>query len=226
MSQIRQGCKAKNSRSDYTSNEGNVFVLPDNGISGDKKRTKCGGGRKAAGSKPRRTRKANRDRAERLLKMELAYIYHGCFEDPDADTTILSDSERRRTAGLRKPPQDADFYLAHLYEIPLLSREEEASLFRKMNYLKFRAARLKHKLDPERATVKQLNEIERLHREALATRNQIVEANLRLVFSLAKRYAPAGSPAFDEFISEGHLTVMRAVEKFDFSSTSSSARAI
>ena len=49
----------------------------------------------------------------------------------------------------------------------------------------------------------------------ITDRNQIIEANLRLVFSIAKRYASVGSAAFDEFIGEGHVTLMRAVEKFD-----------
>jgi RNA polymerase sigma factor (sigma-70 family) len=214
MTQIRQGFKAKDVRANYAE-DGHVLVMSDQSVGGESKARKRGGGRSR--SAPRRGRKANRERAERLLQMDLAYIHHSSFEEPDADQTILSGINTRRDATLRKPPRDADFYLAHLYEIPLLSREEEGFLFRKMNYLKFCVERLRRKLDPERATARQLNEIERLNREAVTTRNQIVEANLRLVFSLAKRYAPAGSPAFDEFISEGHLTVMRAVEKFDFS---------
>ena len=90
-------------------------------------------------------------------------------------------------------------------------------LFRKMNYLKFRADRLRQRLNPRTATVSQLDKIERLLAEAQTVRNQIIEANLRLVFSLAKRYASVGSAAFDEFLGEGHVTLMRAVEKFDFS---------
>jgi RNA polymerase primary sigma factor len=86
-----------------------------------------------------------------------------------------------------------------------------------MNYLKFRADRLRQKLNPRTATAAQLDKIERLQAEAQAARNQIIEANLRLVFSLAKRYASVGTAAFDEFMGEGHITLMRAVEKFDFS---------
>jgi RNA polymerase primary sigma factor len=85
-----------------------------------------------------------------------------------------------------------------------------------MNYLKFRADRLRRRLNPKTATLRQLADIERLQREALATRNGLVEANLRLVFSLAKRYATVGTAAFDDFISDGHMTLMRAIEKFDF----------
>jgi len=117
----------------------------------------------------------------------------------------------------RRAPTGADFYLARLYEVPLLSQEEETYLFRKMNYLKFRADRLRQKLSPLRATSDQVEKIERLQADAQEVRNQIIEANLRLVFSIVKRYASVGSAAFDEFMGEGHVTLMRAVEKFDFS---------
>jgi RNA polymerase sigma factor (sigma-70 family) len=114
-------------------------------------------------------------------------------------------------------PRDADFYLAHLFEVPLLTRDEEVFLFRKMNYLKFCADRLRRRLRPAKATEAQVVAIERLQAEALEIRNRIAEANLRLVFSIAKRYAAVGTTAFDEFISEGHLLILRALEKFDFS---------
>jgi RNA polymerase sigma factor (sigma-70 family) len=173
--------------------------------------------RRRGGSKSRGSRAITRQRAERLLRAELAYIYHESFEESGAERTIVHTPAPSSDSQLRKPPRDADFYLAHLYEIPLLSREQETYLFRKMNFLKYRADCLRRKLKPARATPKQVDRIEQLQREALETRNKIVEANLRLVFSLAKRYATAGTPFFDEFISEGHLTLMRAVEKFDFS---------
>ena len=60
-----------------------------------------------------------------------------------------------------------------------------------------------------------MDQIERLYEESVATKNQIVSANLRLVVSIAKRYV---GPAVDffEFVSDGNLSLMRAVEKFDF----------
>ena len=163
-------------------------------------------------------RRATRMRAERLLRTEIGYLYHRSFDYVNAEKRILrppsAAAAGRRTS---RAPSGADFYLARLYEVPLLSQEEETHLFRKMNYLKFRADRLRQKLNPRTATVSQLDDIEQLQEEALEVRNQIIEANLRLVFSLAKRYASVGSAAFDEFMGEGHVTLMRAVEKFDFS---------
>jgi RNA polymerase sigma factor (sigma-70 family) len=163
-------------------------------------------------------RRSTRLRAERLLMIEIGYLYHRSFDEPGVERKILRPpSAQDEGARGRRAPSNADFYLARLYEVPLLSQEVETHLFRKMNYLKFRADRLRQKLNPRTATVSQLDKIERLQAEAQETRNQIIEANLRLVFSLAKRYASVGSSAFDEFMGEGHVTLMRAVEKFDFS---------
>jgi RNA polymerase primary sigma factor len=124
----------------------------------------------------------------------------------------VAQAPRRTKASAGLPP-----YLASLYdEGPLLSREQEAHLFRKMNYLKSRASRLRDRIDPARARTADLDEIERLQEEALAVRNQIVHANLRLVVSIAKR--PLG-PRDDLFerVSDGNYVMIRAVELFDYS---------
>ena len=158
-----------------------------------------------------------RVRAERLLRTEIAYMYHRSFARMPGEKTILRPpAVNPAVPPTRRAPRGADFYFARLYEVPLLTPEEETYLFRKMNYLKFQADRLRKKLNPRKATAAQLDMIERLLAEAQTVRNQIIEANLRLVFSLVKRYARVGSAAFDEFTGEGYVTLMRAVEKFDF----------
>jgi len=156
-------------------------------------------------------------RAERLARTEIGYLYHCTFDEPRAERKILRPLAAAHGSRTRRAPHGADFYLARLYEVPLLSQEEETYLFRKMNYLKFRADRLRRKLNPLTASAAQVEKIERLQSDAQEVRNQIIEANLRLVFSIVKRYASVGSAAFDEFMGEGHVTLMRAVEKFDFS---------
>ena len=60
-----------------------------------------------------------------------------------------------------------------------------------------------------------LDEIERLQEEALAVKNQIIRANLRLVVSIAKRHV-GPSNNFFELVSDGNMSLIRAVEKFDF----------
>jgi len=88
-------------------------------------------------------------------------------------------------------------------------------LFRKFNYLKYRAARLREGLDPAHAKSTVMDQIEKLYEDAVATKNQIIRANLRLVVSIAKRHVgPADN--FFELVSDGNMSLMRAVEKFDF----------
>ena len=104
---------------------------------------------------PVEIRDAASDRARRLLGAEIRYIAHPSFDDPDArdailapmPTSDLAPAPRRAEAAASLPP-----YLAGLYhEALLLSREQEAHLFRKMNYLKYRARRLRDRIDPARA---------------------------------------------------------------------------
>jgi RNA polymerase primary sigma factor/RNA polymerase sigma factor len=61
-----------------------------------------------------------------------------------------------------------------------------------------------------------MNEIERLYDEAVKVKNEIVQANLRLVVSIAKRHVSANEDFFS-LVSDGNMSLIRAVEKFDFS---------
>ncbi len=121
-----------------------------------------------------------------------------------------------RAASRSKLPDGLPPYLASLYsEAQLLSSEQEVHLFRKMNYLKFRADKLRKALDPARAQASDLDEIGRLQEEALAVKNQLIRANLRLVVSIAKkRVGPSND--FFELVSDGNMSLIHAVEKFDF----------
>ena len=116
--------------------------------------------------------------------------------------------------GDEQPPTGAPPYIAALYEIPLLTAAGEAFLFRKMNYLRFRAHRLQVDTDLGDASVSR--RIDALLEASESVRNQIIEANLRLVVSIARRFAgPRGN--FDELVSEGNMILMKAVRKFDYS---------
>ncbi len=160
-----------------------------------------------------------RARDMRVRKVE--FIDSEEFTAADAEATImavapdevcrqtLSTSARRVPAGL--PP-----YLAHLFSVPLLTREGEVELFRRMNYLKFKAARLVANVDPETVSASELDRIEELLEAAMKVKNEIVRANLRLVVSIAKRHVTNGQDIF-ELISDGNISLMRAVEKFDYS---------
>ncbi|WP_406694441.1 sigma-70 family RNA polymerase sigma factor [Singulisphaera sp. Ch08] len=158
-------------------------------------------------------------RARRLLGTELSYIGHPSFDDPGAQDAILAPMPAptaAQTTRRSKPPVGMPPYLASLYdEAPLLTREQEAHLFRKMNYLKFRASRLRAQIDPEHAQTEDLDEIERDQAEALALRGQLVRANLRLVVSIARRNLGSQDDLFER-VSDGNLVLFRAVETFDY----------
>ena len=165
--------------------------------------------------KSRRSRKADIERARRLLAAELTYIAHPSFDDPTARDAILAPSPavRRPRTGSDSASRDSDADSARGTRIP--SREREAHLFRKMNYLKCLAGRIRDRIDPDSPDPGDLDEVERLQVEALKLKNQIVETHLRLVVSVAKKHI---RPGYDlpERISDGTFALMQAVDRFDF----------
>jgi RNA polymerase primary sigma factor len=161
----------------------------------------------------------NEMRARRILGTRLEFMHNPSFDDPASAAEILAPMPQPadgKAPRKTKPPKGLPPYLADLYENPLLSREQEAHLFRKMNYLRYRANKLRGQVDPTRARTGDLDEIERLQEEALAIKNQIIRSNLRLVVSIAKRHV-GPSNNFFELVSDGNMSLIRAVEKFDYS---------
>ncbi len=107
-------------------------------------------------------------------------------------------------------------YVAELYRTRLLSKDEEQYYFRRMNWLKFRAATARGRLDRKRATLRQIREIEAWLDESEAVKSIIISANLRLVVSIAKKFVDPNN-SFEELVSEGNVALIRSVEKFNFS---------
>ncbi|MCY2992397.1 MAG: sigma-70 family RNA polymerase sigma factor [Planctomycetota bacterium] len=162
-------------------------------------------------------RLVNEIRAKRLLELPLDCIYNAVFDAPDEAQEILGPlPESTEPVKKARGPTGLPPYLAALYEVPLLTREQEYHLFRKFNYLRFEADRLRSGLHPARASTSLMNRIESLYGEAVRTKNQIVQANLRLVVSIAKRHVNTGDDLFS-LISDGNVSLIRAAEKFDFS---------
>jgi RNA polymerase primary sigma factor/RNA polymerase sigma factor len=158
----------------------------------------------------------NEMRARRIMELPLDYIPNPVFgrasmEKPMLAAMPASDAPAKKT----RLPSGLPPYLASLYEVPLLTREQEAHLFRKFNFLKYKASKLRKRLDPARATRSAMDQIESLYDQAVAVKNQIVRANLRLVVSIAKRHVGQWDNFF-ELVSDGNMSLIRAVEKFDF----------
>jgi RNA polymerase sigma factor (sigma-70 family) len=161
----------------------------------------------------------NEVRAQRLLDQPLEYIYHASFDDPSVEAEIVApmpgleeyEAQRRQM----RVPKDAPPELASLYEVPLLNKEQEQHLFRQMNFLKHKASQLRARLDPARARNQDLKQIEDLQAQALAVKDQLINCNMRLVVAIAKRHA-AQADNFFELLSDGNMSLIRAVEKFDY----------
>jgi RNA polymerase primary sigma factor len=87
-----------------------------------------------------------------------------------------------------------------------------------MNFLKWQALQLRKKVAEDLTKVKatDLDRIEQIQEASQAVKNQIIRCNLRLVVSIAKRHVGPSSNFF-ELISDGNMSLMRAVEKFDYS---------
>jgi RNA polymerase primary sigma factor/RNA polymerase sigma factor len=161
-------------------------------------------------------RVVNEMRAKRILELPLDYMYNEEFDRSTAERQILGPmpeaEEPRKRARI---PSGLPHYLASLYDVPLLTREQEQHLFRKFNYVKHKASKLREQLDPARAKCSLMDRIERLYDDAVRTKNQIVQANLRLVVSIAKRHVNSTDDFFG-LVSDGNMSLIRAVEKFDY----------
>jgi RNA polymerase sigma factor (sigma-70 family) len=155
-------------------------------------------------------------RAEHVKQLPLDLIPNALFARASAEKVVnqpypgLDDATKR----VRRP-SGLPAYLASLYEVPLLTREQEVWLFRKFNYLKYKAVKLREQLDPERPNARLMDQIERLYEEIVELKNRLVRANLRLVVSIAKRRVSPGDSFFD-LVSDGNMSLIRAVEKFDY----------
>ncbi len=104
-------------------------------------------------------------------------------------------------------------YLHEIGQVRLLTAEEEVDLAKRAEAGEVAARLLRHPdgpLDGER-----LRELQGIERGGELAKQRLVEANLRLVVSVAKRYTGRGLGLLD-LIQEGNLGLIRAVEKFDY----------
>ena len=159
-------------------------------------------------------------RRERLFDRVIDYVPCRQFLAEDAER-LASDPPAAAAVPLQHAaaasPVGASLtpYLASLYQTRLLSKEEEQFYFRRMNWLKFRAATVRGRLDRRRATLRQIDRIEGWLTEAETVKAIIITSNLRLVVSIAKKFVDTTN-SFDELVAEGNVALMRAVEKFSF----------
>jgi RNA polymerase primary sigma factor len=103
-------------------------------------------------------------------------------------------------------------YLKQIGKVPLLNAEMEVELAKRIEAGLFSDEKL---AKGGKIAVKPLEELEWIAEDGRRAKNHLLEANLRLVVSLAKRYTGRGM-LFLDLIQEGNLGLIRAVEKFDY----------
>ena len=145
----------------------------------------------------------NQRRAKFLLGRKIDLITSQEFDKENAEKMILGDTK------LIDRLQSTDDH-------PLLTRTEEVDLFRRYNYLKFLALQMLENINHVSPSGRRLKKIETLLTTSEKVKNLIVEANLGLVVSIAKRHTLMGH-TLPDLISEGNMMLMHAVDKFDYS---------
>jgi RNA polymerase nonessential primary-like sigma factor len=131
--------------------------------------------------------------------------------NPTPTTTRLRPSAADLDA--QSPAADlVRVYLNGIGRTPLLSAEEEVELSKQIEAGLY----AKHVLETrKRLSPTRKRDLGIIIREGHSARQHLLEANLRLVVSLAKRYTGRGMPLLD-LIQEGNLGLIRAMEKFDY----------
>jgi RNA polymerase sigma factor (sigma-70 family) len=156
------------------------------------------------------------ERARRLKDQTIEFVDSDEFLRPDAETTLLANPpESSETEGETRPPPGLPAYLASLYNIPVLGREEEAWHFRKFNYLKFLAMQAQSQVDARRPKSAVLDRMDECLRQSHETKNFLIRSNLRLVVSIARRHLKPGGNFF-EMVSDGNMALIQAIERFDY----------
>ncbi|MDN6439128.1 MAG: sigma-70 family RNA polymerase sigma factor, partial [Corynebacterium nuruki] len=129
-----------------------------------------------------------------------------------ADKAPKKDKGRRRGNNENPSADLVRVYLNGIGRTPLLTAADEVELSQRIEAGLY----AEHLLDSgEKLTRARKRDLKVLVREGRAARTHLLEANLRLVVSLAKRYTGRGMPLLD-LIQEGNLGLIRAMEKFDY----------
>ena len=134
----------------------------------------------------------------------------GGFVVSDSDETDEPVQQVTVAGATADPVKD---YLKQIGKVSLLNAEQEVDLARRIEAGLYAEYKLKNLADE--MTSRERRELHFLAQDGQQAKNHLLEANLRLVVSLAKRYTGRGMQFLD-LIQEGNLGLIRAVEKFDY----------
>jgi RNA polymerase primary sigma factor len=165
--------------------------------------------------------------AEDLAAVEVEAIL-GETEDAEGPSGAGVDGvvwDEEESAALRQARRDAELavsadsvraYLKQIGKVALLTAEQEVALAKRIEAGLYAAERLRSDQDATEELSSQLRrDLRWIVRDGQRAKNHLLEANLRLVVSMAKRYTGRGMPFLD-LIQEGNLGLIRAVAKFDY----------
>ena len=163
-----------------------------------------------------------------LAAVEIEEIAVEADEDVDATKGPGGEDfvwDEEESEALRQARKDAELtasadsvraYLKQIGKVALLNAEEEVELAKRIEAGLYAAERVRKAEDSGEKLSPQLRrDLHWIIRDGERAKNHLLEANLRLVVSLAKRYTGRGM-AFLDLIQEGNLGLIRAVEKFDY----------
>ncbi len=146
----------------------------------------------------------------------------GKGEPTEAETAenagfVLSDEDEddapaQQVAAAGATADPVKDYLKQIGKVPLLNAEQEVELAKRIEAGLFAEDKL---ANSDKLAPKLKRELEIIAEDGRRAKNHLLEANLRLVVSLAKRYTGRGM-LFLDLIQEGNLGLIRAVEKFDY----------
>ena len=134
-------------------------------------------------------------------------------DDDDDDNLTPSGNPKRRVIAAGATADPVKDYLKQIGRVSLLNAEQEVDLSERIEAGLY----AQHLLDTEGDTMsfKRKRELKWAAADGKKAKDHLLEANLRLVVSLAKRYTGRGM-LFLDLIQEGNLGLIRAVEKFDW----------
>ncbi|WP_330256717.1 RNA polymerase sigma factor [Nocardia sp. NBC_00565] len=159
-------------------------------------------------------------------------VAEGVEEEAEADEPTAADKasgdfvwDEEESEALRQARKDAELtasadsvraYLKQIGKVALLNAEEEVELAKRIEAGLYAAEKVREFAEQgEKLPVAMRRDYTWIVRDGNRAKNHLLEANLRLVVSLAKRYTGRGM-AFLDLIQEGNLGLIRAVEKFDY----------
>ncbi|MFJ9559513.1 RNA polymerase sigma factor [Streptomyces fuscichromogenes] len=162
---------------------------------------------------------AKKDDVEILEDEVLEEAKAGTEEPEGAESAgfVLSDEDEddapaQQVAAAGATADPVKDYLKQIGKVPLLNAEQEVELAKRIEAGLFAEDKL---ANADKLAPKLKRELEIIAEDGRRAKNHLLEANLRLVVSLAKRYTGRGM-LFLDLIQEGNLGLIRAVEKFDY----------